>query len=134
MFGKDGRREATELVVLSILNAGPRYGYAISKEISVRSSGALRVTPGILYPLLHELEAKGLLRSYWDSVTANAGDDSRVRRVSNESEEHDGGRRRKWYALSVRGRKLLARRVDAHREMHALLDSFLPQLEGEGGR
>ena len=49
-------RGSTDLLVLSVLAGGPLYGYAIIKQISVRSDEAIRLSPGVLYPLLHELE------------------------------------------------------------------------------
>ena len=69
----------------------------------------------VLYPLLHQLEREGLLLSSWETIRADAGD--------------GGGRKRKWYRLSARGRRRLAKRIEAHRAYHALIESFLPSAE-----
>ncbi|MHC5025844.1 MAG: PadR family transcriptional regulator [Planctomycetota bacterium] len=107
-------RNSTDLLVLSVLADGPLYGYAIIKQVAARSSDTIRLTPGVLYPLLHQLEGDGLLVSSWDAVK------------SDESDEAATGRRRKWYRLSAKGRRRLDQRVAAHRAYQALLESFLP--------
>ena len=92
MLGRSGQRDDMELVVLSLLAESPRYGYAVSKELGVRSEGRVRLTPGVLYPLLKELESAGLIQGTWEEVRAD--------------EEGDGeGRKRKWYRVTAKGRK-----------------------------
>lgn len=113
MFGKDRQRDASELVVLSLLEEGPMYGYRISKEVAARSDNQLRLTPGVLYPLLQELEAEGLILSSWEEIRSD--------RAADEGE----GRKRKWYRLSAKGRKRLEKRVEAHRAYTALINAFI---------
>lgn len=49
-------------IVLKLLNdKGKMYGYQITREVEKITSGELVVTEGALYPILHKLEAKGLL-------------------------------------------------------------------------
>lgn len=113
-------RGASDLLVLSILADGPQYGYAIARRLAAGSDGAVRLSPGVLYPLLHEMEKQGLLLSSWETVQARDNPDG-------------PGRRRKWYRLSAKGRRRLAQRVAAHRAYQALIDSFLPRAEGAAG-
>lgn len=80
-----------DLVVLAILDGGPSHGYAIAQEINRRTGGALRMKEGTLYPLLHGMEAQGLLRAAWS--------------------ESDQGPRRRVYQVTARGRRLLSRRA-----------------------
>ena len=89
----------------------------IIKQVAGQSEGAIRLTPGVLYPLLHQLEKQGLLLSDWESVQAAGKEDG-------------AGRRRKWYRLSAKGKKRLAQRVDAHRSYLAVIESFLPDAKG----
>jgi DNA-binding PadR family transcriptional regulator len=117
---KDLLKTAADLVVLSVLADGPRYGYAISKQIAAQSGGAIRLTPGVLYPLLHEMEQHGLLLSSWELIQAPG------------NEQQDKGRKRKWYRLSSKGRKRLVQRVTAHRAYQAMIDSFLPEIGRDG--
>ena len=116
-----------ELVVLSLLEQGPLYGYAISKEVAARSDGALRLTPGVLYPLLRSLERDGLIAASWEEVKAS------------DAEPEADGRKRKWYTLTPKGRRRLAQRIAAHRAWRAIIDTFVGDeadrgRAGEGGR
>lgn len=115
-------RGSTDLVVLSVLDDRPAYGYLIIKQVAARSEGALRLTPGVLYPLLHELERQAMVLSSWETVNA-------------EGNEDGTGRRRKWYRLSAKGRRRLQQRAQAHRAYQAVIESFLPpaELGAEGG-
>ncbi len=110
---------ATDLLVLSVLADRPAYGYAITKQAAAKSDGAVRLTPGVLYPLLHKLEKQGLLLSSWETIQAEGNEDGR-------------GRKRKWYRLSARGRRRLEQRVAAHRAYQAVIESFLPRAEEAG--
>jgi PadR family transcriptional regulator, regulatory protein PadR len=49
-------------IVLKLLNDNDRmYGYQITCEVEQITSGNLKITEGALYPVLHKLEAQGLL-------------------------------------------------------------------------
>jgi PadR family transcriptional regulator len=74
-------------LILSILAAGESYGYALIQRVHELSAGQIEWTDGMLYPVLHRLEAQGYVQSRW--------------RVS------ESGRRRKYYALKAAGRKAL---------------------------
>jgi len=116
--GNDLIRSSADLLVLSVLADGPLYGYAITKRVAAQSADRIRLTPGVLYPLLHRLEKQGLLLASWDVVKAEGND------------EREGGRKRKWYRLSAKGRRRLEQRVIAHRTYQSIIESFLP---GAGG-
>lgn len=60
--------------ILSILAEGPSYGYAIITRINEITKGQLKWTTGSLYPLLHSLENKGMLQSFWRSARKRLGD------------------------------------------------------------
>ncbi|HWG02366.1 MAG TPA: helix-turn-helix transcriptional regulator [Trebonia sp.] len=64
-----------DLLLLSVLAAGPAHGYAIITALSARSDGAFDLPEGTVYPALHRLEDAGLLASDW------ADADGRRRRV-----------------------------------------------------
>ena len=70
-------------LILSILQQGEAYGYLIIKRVRELSGGELEWAEGMLYPVLHRLEDRGLIESTW--------------RVSEE------GRRRKYYRLKEAG-------------------------------
>ncbi|MDA1358621.1 helix-turn-helix transcriptional regulator [Glycomyces luteolus] len=75
-------------LVLGILAEEESYGYAILKAIAERSGGRLEWTEGLLYPLLHRLERLGHVEASWRTP--------------------EGGRRRKYYAITPSGRRELA--------------------------
>lgn len=111
---KGPQPDHVELVILSLLESGPMYGYAISKEVAARSDQQLRLTPGVLYPILKRLESEGLISSSWEEIR------------SDRNEGEGDGRKRKWYRLSAKGRRRLQQRVAAHRAWRKLIDLFIP--------
>lgn len=126
----DFRHDPNELVILAVLSEAPLYGYAITKRVVAQSSGEIKLSPGVLYPLLSKMERAGLIASSWETV--------RSERAAAQAEEHSdegeegagipgegGGRRRKWYRLSAKGRKRLTQHAEAHRAYAAMIDSFL---------
>jgi PadR family transcriptional regulator PadR len=76
-----------DMLVLTSLLSGPRHGYAVAEWIHESSADVLRVEEGALYPALHRLELKGLLKAEWGISENN--------------------RRAKYYALTAAGRKYL---------------------------
>jgi DNA-binding PadR family transcriptional regulator len=87
---QDQMRKGTTTVILLNLLADldqPMYGYQIIQELERRSQGDFRFKEGLIYPRLHELEKQGLLSSTWKGQT--------------------GTRRRKFYAITDRGRRRL---------------------------
>ena len=77
-----------DLLVLKTLAHGPLHGYGIAQKILVTSRQILEVQQGSLYPALHRLERKGLVRSEW--------------------RQSENGRMAKVYSLTRSGRKQLA--------------------------
>ena len=75
-------------LVLGILTEGDTDGYAIMKRVRELSGGDLEWSDGMLYPLLHRLERQGYVTTAW-RVPA-------------------GGRRRRYYSITERGRSALA--------------------------
>src|SRR3954470_13190242 len=74
-------------LVLAILAEGESYGYAIIQRVRELSGGQIVWTDGMLYPVLHRLEAQGDVKAQW--------------------RESAGGRRRKYYTLRRAGRQAL---------------------------
>jgi transcriptional regulator len=77
-----------DMLVLKALASGSKHGYAVAEWIAQTSEDVLRVEEGALYPALHRLELRGLLKSEW-GVSEN-------------------NRRAKFYSLTTAGRKVLA--------------------------
>ena len=91
-------------LILAVLAAEPAHGYAILQELKLRSGGAFELPEGTIYPALHRLERNGLLTSGWSSV---------------------GGRRRRVYRLTRRGRARLEARRREWRAFSSAVDAVL---------
>jgi len=101
-------RGSLDLMVLSALADGPKYGYMIQQQLRQASRSMVDVQAGTLYPLLHRLESEKLVRPKWDSTT---------------------GRRRKWYELTAAGRTRLERQANQWHEYVACLSALLGPLK-----
>jgi transcriptional regulator len=78
-----------DLLILQVLQWGPRHGHGIGQMIRTRSEDALRIEHGSLYPALHRLQREGWIASEWKTSEAN--------------------RRAKFYRLTPAGRRQLSR-------------------------
>lgn len=58
-------RSDLDALVLATLTAGAMHGYDISRRINQCGEGTVRVQEGQLYPILHRLEADGLIAADW---------------------------------------------------------------------
>ena len=65
---RDLRKGSVEILLLTLLEEEPMYGYQLAKELRRRSRGYFEFKEGTLYPALHRMEKDGLLTSYWDVV------------------------------------------------------------------
>jgi PadR family transcriptional regulator, regulatory protein PadR len=74
-MNKERLKGNLDLLLLSVLAAGPAHGYAIISALRDRSEGMFDLPEGTIYPALHRLEDAGLLVSSW------AETDGRRRRV-----------------------------------------------------
>jgi PadR family transcriptional regulator PadR len=54
-----------ETLVLALLAEGEGYGYQIRKDLAARSDQYFQFAFGRLYPLLRELETRGLAKARW---------------------------------------------------------------------
>lgn len=78
-FGRGAkvRRGDVRAAILALLAEEPMYGYQIITELSERSGGAWRPSPGSVYPTLSALEDQGL-------VTADKAEGKRVFALTDE--------------------------------------------------
>src|SRR5208337_2281961 len=63
MIRKELVAASAEPLILSLLAKGESYGYAIIQEVKARSDGRLQWTDGTLYPVLHRMEHRGLIKA-----------------------------------------------------------------------
>jgi len=76
-----------EMLALKALARGPLHGYGIAEWIEQTSQQVLKVEEGALYPALHRMELRGLLKAKWGASENN--------------------RRAKFYELTAEGNKRL---------------------------
>ncbi|HEY2470073.1 MAG TPA: PadR family transcriptional regulator [Terracidiphilus sp.] len=76
-----------EMLILRALLRGPQHGYAVAEWIQITSQQVLKVEEGALYPALHRMELRGLLKAKWGASENN--------------------RRAKFYELTAEGHKQL---------------------------
>jgi PadR family transcriptional regulator PadR len=88
-FERELLKGVAPVVVLEVLSRGAMYGYELSDALAKRSANVLTLGRGTLYPLLYNLEAKGLIKGKW--------------------QESESGRRRRYYLITGAGKEMLAR-------------------------
>lgn len=74
------------MLVLNLLKEENMYGYQMIKKLKEKSEDIFELKEGTLYPILHSLEEKELITSYWNNTT---------------------GKNRKYYAITKKGKNLL---------------------------
>jgi DNA-binding PadR family transcriptional regulator len=80
--GELRRREVLPLLVLHYIAQGPCYGNQLMERIAALTEGVLSVNPNTMYPLLRNLEGRGLIEGSW---------------------EHPDRRSRRYYAITEAG-------------------------------
>jgi PadR family transcriptional regulator PadR len=79
---------STAMLILKLLDGEDMYGYQMIETLTKRSDDTFSLKAGTLYPLLHDLEEKGMVNSYEKNA--------------------DSGRVRKYYSITKKGRGVLA--------------------------
>ena len=98
-----------EPIILQLLkDNGRMYGFEITQKVKLLTKDELQITEGALYPLLHRLEAEGLLEVSMENI---------------------GNRIRKYYSLTKAGKKGI---VGSLNEVHSFVETlqllFNPKL------
>jgi len=102
-MSQDAVRGHLDGLVLAVLTSGPAHGYALIELLRERSGGFFELPEGSVYPALHRLERAGLVESGWSEA---------------------GGRRRRVYELTARGRRAVTQRRLEWRSFAAAVDAI----------
>src|SRR5436305_13535564 len=97
-------RGAGPAAVMRLLEGSERYGYELVKLLDRNSHGVLAMGQSTLYPLLYNLEAKGLIASR-SQIAAN-GRARRYYRLTSKGKRQLAHDRKQWEALSAAMGKL----------------------------
>jgi PadR family transcriptional regulator PadR len=101
-----------DLMVLRTLETmGPQHGFGLAKRIQQISQDALSLNQGTLYPALLRLEQRGWIRGKWGTSESN--------------------RRARFYELTKRGARQIARERVGWERTVALMARFLPSAGAE---
>jgi PadR family transcriptional regulator, regulatory protein PadR len=99
------RRAVLPLLVLHLISQGPSYGNQLMERIGAMTAGVLSVNPNTMYPLLRQLEGRGLIEGQW---------------------EHPERRSRRYYSLTAEGRAEYGRLTE---EVRPFLDSVKSSID-----
>jgi transcriptional regulator len=94
-----------DLLVLRTLSLEPQHGWGISERVQQMSSEVLRIQQGSLYPALHRLERRGLIRARWRTSEKN--------------------RRARYEELTRAGRKQLETETDLWEQLTVAVNQVL---------
>ncbi len=98
-FERELLKGVAPVIVLEILSRGAMYGYELSQAVEQRSGGILTLGRGTLYPLLYNLEAKGLIEAQW--------------------QDSDTNRKRRYYSITGKGKEMLAAQKQQWQQLQA---------------
>ena len=97
-------RGAGPTAVLKLLSSREMYGYELVETLAKQSGGVLAMGQSTLYPMLYNLESKGLIEANWQSAPT--------------------GRDRKYYSLTTKGKKKLKADLDAWKKLTGAMNNM----------
>lgn len=83
---KELLKGSTTMLILNLLKQEDMYGYQMIKKLKETSENVFELKEGTLYPILHTLEEKGYITSYWDESSS---------------------KKRKYYSITKKGKDVL---------------------------
>jgi PadR family transcriptional regulator PadR len=96
-----------EILILRLLADREMYGYELVQSIEAATGSAIKVGEGVVYPILHALEARGFLKA---------------------SRKPINGRTRVYYSATAAGKKRLGLMI---REWSRINDAVSQVIKGE---
>ncbi len=92
-------------LILGLLAEKDMYGYEMINTLAQKSNDIFNLKAGTLYPILHDLEQAGMVKSY--------------------ERKADNGRIRKYYQLNSTGKKLLIEKHQKWLEYSSVINKIL---------
>ena len=83
---KELLKGSTTMLILNLLKRQDMYGYQMIKKLKKTSEDVFELKEGTLYPILHTLEEKRYITSYWDESSS---------------------KKRKYYSITKKGKDVL---------------------------
>lgn len=100
----------TDMLVLSLLKDGDKYGYEMVTELAKRSDDTFHLKEGTLYPLLHTMEQNRYVKSY--------------------IKEAPSGRSRRYYHLTKSGESYLEKKTTEWKQFTEKVNTVLKAAGG----
>lgn len=101
MYSKELTKGTLQPIILKLLsNSEKMYGYEITQTVKELTKGKIDISEGALYPILHKLEAEGILET---------------------EKVYIGKRVRKYYRVTGSGKKAVQ---DATRELNDFIETL----------
>jgi len=98
-LNKELLKGSTELLVLSVIENENMYGYQMIKELKMKSENVFEFQEGTLYPILHKLEEKKWISSYWDEVATKK---RKYYAITTEGKKHLDAKKEEWKTFSTK--------------------------------
>lgn len=98
--GEMRRRDLLPLLIFHLIRNEPSYGNQLIDAIETLTQGVISVNPNTMYPLLRDLEGRGLIEGNW---------------------EHPDKRTRRFYSITPAGE-------DAYQELLPEIEPFLESV------
>lgn len=105
MLNKELLKGNIDLLILSVVKEKESYGYEISKTIKEKTEGDFEIQEATLYLSLKRLEKQGAISSSWGN------------------ESHGG--RRKYYAITDEGIRLLDNIIEDWKKVSEIVKRFI---------
>lgn len=103
-----------DMLILRILQWGPRHGHGIGQAIRAQSDDLLKVETGSLYPALHRLVKRGWLKAKWGVSEAN--------------------QRAKYYELTAAGKAQLVREQNRWSQLVHVIGRIMNPTPADPGK
>lgn len=107
MISSDVIRGHLDAIILKLVLEKDRYGYEISKEISIRTNEQFQIKEATLYAVFQRLEKKELIESYLGDVSF-------------------GGKRR-YYKITKLGKAFLKEEIEEWHNAKTIIDMFMTE-------
>lgn len=107
MISSDGIRGYNDVIILSILNEGDSYGYAVSKKIREVTDELYAIKETTLYSAFNRLEKNQLIESYPGEVTH--------------------GKKRTYYQITAAGQNFLEEKKREWQQTKKVVNRFMKE-------
>ncbi|NMM61805.1 PadR family transcriptional regulator [Clostridium sp. P21] len=112
-FQKELLKGYIDIIIVSVLQKKPMYGYEISKAIKEKTNDRFEMKEATLYVSLKRLEKRNYLEGYWND------------------DKGTGGGRRRYYRITKDGREFFKEKVSEWDLLKELLSTFMEVYRDE---